>query len=144
MQASWLRKKPTLISFGFLGLLSCGPTAECYDIAWVSLHVRTVDTQGQPLEVDRVEYAHNGGSDQEARPDQPGEYPLWNGPGTYEVTATACGGTQTQTGSYEVPAGPCGADTGQGIPSLTLVFEPCDASNTYYGYGYGYGYGYTY
>ncbi len=145
MKASWRPQKPTLMHALLLsGALSCSSTVDCYDIAWVSLHVHTVDTSGQTFPVETVEYSHNGGFDQEAYPDRPGEYPLWNGGGTYEVTATACWGTQTQTGSYDVPEGPCGADTGEGIATLTLVFEPCDVSSTYYGYGYGYGYGYTY
>jgi len=134
MKASSLVGKLIVASlFLVFGLSGCGEGSghNCNDIAWVSLGVHTLDASGQPMAVERVEYSHNGADTQQAYADQVGEYALWNGPGTYEVTATACGGNQTQTGSYEVPEGSCGADTSAGIPTLELVFDACVTTSTY-------------
>jgi len=134
-------RKPPFATLSLAAILwGCGEGGDsCTDIAWVSLSVQTVDSSGAPMAVDSVVYSLNGGETQQAVADQVGDYPLWNGPGTYDVTAIACGGLQTQTGSYDVPDGPCGSDTATGIASLELVFEPCGTQNTSPTTTYSYG-----
>ena len=78
------------------------------------------------MDADTVTYTLNGGESQTAISDDTGRYLLWDDPGNYEITATACEGTQERTASIEVEGGECGIDSAADN-DVTLTFDACDA-----------------
>jgi len=87
--------------------------------------ISVTDSNGNPMDADTVTYTLDGGASQTAISDETGFYLLWDDPGLYEITATACEGAQERTVSIEVEGGECGVDSAADN-DVALSFDACD------------------